>query len=562
MNQTKKLKIRDLTLRDGQQSLFATRMTQQTIDRLLPLYENAGFYIMECWGGAVPDSVMRYLDESPWNRLRKVSEAMKGRSLLSALRLINKLGGIADGAVCYTVDPTEEAPAPEKKGFFARLFGKSSAAPAPEKIFTDEYFVEKAKEMEALGAKIITLKDMAGLVNPMRAASIISKLKSSVSVPVDFHTHCTPGYGLASAVMAILNGVDILDTNIWWFGGGSAAPAIELIYIFCQRMGVEIECNMEAVGAIRNELLSARQELKDFDLAPMPVAFDPLNDTLPAEVSARFDRAIECAKAGDEEGLLAECHAIEAHFGFPKPNELVKNAEVPGGMYSNMVAQLKALKAEDLLNDAMALIPKVRRDAGLVPLVTPTSQIVGSQAVSLALDRKNGHTPVPVDPAFREKITGDAAEHAYDVTSYKKPENPVLEDLGGVKLASNDEEYLLLELLPSVANGFLRRRRTEEFEAAQAEKAAAAKAAAPAEAEVKDVAPVTGPTLNAPMGGRIITVNVKAGDAVKKGEVLLVYEAMKMENDVAAERDSVVKRVFVKPDQVVGTDAVLIEFED
>ena len=630
MNQTKKLKIRDLTLRDGQQSLFATRMTQQTIDRLLPLYENAGFYIMECWGGAVPDSVMRYLDESPWNRLRKVSEAMKGRSLLSALsrgrnlfgyvpypdsvlegfykeaiknglnvmrifdalndidnvresiRLINKLGGIADGAVCYTVDPKEEAPAPEKKGFFARLFGKSSAAPAPEKIFTDEYFVEKAKEMEALGAKIITLKDMAGLVNPMRAASIISKLKSSVSVPVDFHTHCTPGYGLASAVMAILNGVDILDTNIWWFGGGSAAPAIELIYIFCQRMGVEIECNMEAVGAIRNELLSARQELKDFDLAPMPVAFDPLNDTLPAEVSARFDRAIECAKAGDEEGLLAECHAIEAHFGFPKPNELVKNAEVPGGMYSNMVAQLKALKAEDLLNDAMALIPKVRRDAGLVPLVTPTSQIVGSQAVSLALDRKKGnpdysnasnqfislvkgeygHTPVPVDPAFREKITGDAAEHAYDVTSYKKPENPVLEDLGGVKLASNDEEYLLLELLPSVANGFLRRRRTEEFEAAQAEKAAAAKAAAPAEAEVKDVAPVTGPTLNAPMGGRIITVNVKAGDAVKKGEVLLVYEAMKMENDVAAERDSVVKRVFVKPDQVVGTDAVLIEFED
>ena len=113
-----------------------------------------------------------------------------------------------------------------------------------------------------------------------------------------------------------------------------------------------------------------------------------------------------------------------------------------------------------------------------------------------------------------------------------------------------------------MANGFLRRRRTEEFEAAQAEKAAAAKAAAPAEAEVKDVAPVTGPTLNAPMGGRIITVNVKAGDAVKKGEVLLVYEAMKMENDVAAERDSVVKRVFVKPDQVVGTDAVLIEFED
>ena len=187
----KKLKIRDLTMRDGQQSLFATRMTQSSIDRLLPLYENAGFYIMEVWGGAVPDSVMRYLDESPWERLRKASAAMKGKSLLSALsrgrnlfgyvpypdsvlegfykeaiknglnvmrifdalndldnvkesiRMINELGGIPDGAVCYTVDPKEEAPS----GFFARLFAKK-----PEKIFTDEYFVEKAVAMEAYGA--------------------------------------------------------------------------------------------------------------------------------------------------------------------------------------------------------------------------------------------------------------------------------------------------------------------------------------------------------------------------------------------------------------------------
>ena len=203
---TRKLKIRDLTLRDGQQSLFATRLDQATINRLLPLYEDAGFYIMEVWGGAVPDSVMRYLDESPWERLRIASKAMKGKSLLSALsrgrnlfgyvpypdevlrgfyeeaiknglnvmrifdalndidnvaasiRMINELGGIADGAVCYTINPKEEAPeAP--KGLFARLFGKKPAA--PEKIFTDDYFVEKARRMEALGAKIITLYVMA-----------------------------------------------------------------------------------------------------------------------------------------------------------------------------------------------------------------------------------------------------------------------------------------------------------------------------------------------------------------------------------------------------------------
>lgn len=624
--ETRKLKIRDLTMRDGQQSLFATRMSQATIDRLLPLYENAGFYIMEVWGGAVPDSVMRYLDESPWDRLRKASEAMKGKSLLSALsrgrnlfgyvpypdsvlegfykeaiknglnvmrifdalndidnvkesiRLINQLGGIADGAVCYTVDPKEDTT--KASGFGAKiksLFGKSDK---PEKIFTDEYFVSKAKEMEALGAKIITLKDMAGLVNPLRAASIISRLKAEIKVDIDFHTHCTPGYGLASSVMAMLHGVDILDTNIWWFGGGSAAPALELIYVFANRMGIEVDVNMEAVGKIRNELLNARKDLAEFDLVKkMPIEFNPLTDELPAHISAQFDKAIECAKANDEDGLLAACHAIEEYFGFPKPNELVKNAEVPGGMYSNMVAQLKALQASDLLDDAMRLIPKVRRDAGLVPLVTPTSQIVGSQAVSLAMDRKKGnpdysnasnqfislikgeygHTPVAIDPSFREKITGDSTEHPYDVTKYNKPENPLLADLDNVPLASNDEEYLLLELLPSVANGFLRRRRTEEYNAKNAARIAEEQKI---ETEKVPEEPITGEVLSAPMGGRIIQINVKAGQEVKPGDILLVYEAMKMENDVTAEKSAVVKRVLVQPDEIVGVDAPLIEFQD
>lgn len=618
----RKLKIRDLTLRDGQQSLFATRLSQAEIDKMLPLYENAGFYIMEVWGGAVPDSVMRYLDESPWDRLRIISKATKGKSLLSALsrgrnlfgyvpypdnvlegfykeaitnglnvmrifdalndidnvkesiRLINSLGGIADGAVCYTVDPKPEAPA-EKPGFFARLFGKK--AEEPEKIFTDEYFVEKARQMEALGAKIITLKDMAGLVNPLRAASIISKLKAALKVPVDFHTHCTPGYGLASSLMAIINGVDILDTNIWWFGGGSAAPAIELIYIFTKKLGIELEANMEVVGEIRTRLRGARESLKAFDLGKMPREFDPLKDTLPAEVDAQFDRAIAAAKAGDEAALLDACHAIEEYFGFPKPNEIVKNAEVPGGMYSNMVAQLKSLGASDLLEDAMRLIPMVRRDAGLVPLVTPTSQIVGSQAVSVALDRKKGnpdysnpsnqfislvkgeygHTPVPVDPAFREKITGSPIEKPYDVSTYKKPANPTLPEFGNVPLASNREEELLLELLPTVANTFLRKRREEEYKANAPEVVVEEKVEVKAAQE-----PITGPTLKAPMGGRIISIDVKPGDAVKKGDILLVYEAMKMENDVTAERDCVVKRIFVNTNEVVGTDAVLIEFAD
>ena len=603
---TKKLKIRDLTLRDGQQSLFATRMKQENVDRLLPLYRDAKFYIMEVWGGAVPDSVMRYLGESPWDRLRSCSKAMKGISLLSALsrgrnlfgyvpypdsvlegfykeavknglnvmrifdalndinnikgsiRMINDLNGyngnetISDTAVCYTVDPKD--------------------TPEAERVFTDDYFVDKAKEMEKLGAKMVTLKDMAGLVSPSRIFSLMPKLKAAVKVPVDFHTHCTPGYGLASVLTAIIQGVDIVDTNIWWFGGGSAAPSIELIDIFCRKMGVEVDVNMEAVAKIRHELKDARKALREFDLNKdkWPLDFDEAYKNMPAEIDREFDRAIEAAKANKEAELLDACHKIEAYFGLPKPNELVKNAEVPGGMYSNMVANLRALGAEDVLEEAMALIPKVRRDAGLVPLVTPTSQIVGSQAVNLAMDRRNGkpdytnknnqfiglvkgeygQTPVPVDPAFREKITGSPEEHPYDVSSYKRPANPTLDNLGGVQLALNEEEYLLLELLPAVAKTFLtNRRKAEHKEAPQAAPKAAQQAGE-----------VSGPVFNAPMGGTVMELKVKAGDVVKPGDVVLVYEAMKMENDLACDKGGTVKRVLVAEGDVMATDQPLIEF--
>lgn len=660
---TNKLKIRDLTLRDGQQSLFATRLKQENIDRLLPLYRDAKFYIMEVWGGAVPDSVMRYLGESPWDRLRACSKEMKGISLLSALsrgrnlfgyvpypehvlegfykeaiknglnvmrifdalndinnikgsiRLINELGGIADAAVCYTVDPKD--------------------TPEAEKIFTDEYFVEKAKEMERLGAKMITLKDMAGLVSPSRIYTLMPKLKEALSVPVDFHTHCTPGYGLAAVLTAIIQGVDIVDTNIWWFGGGSAAPSIELIAIFCEKLGIELDADMEAVAKIREALKEARTALAEFDLNKdnWPKDFDEALKDMPADVAAQFDRAIEAAKANNEADLLDACHKIEAYFGLPKPNEIVKNAEVPGGMYSNMVANLRALNAEDVLEEAMALIPKVRRDAGLVPLVTPTSQIVGSQAVALALDRRKGaadytnknnqfvdlvkgqygETPVPVDPKFRELITGDATEYPYDVNSYKAPENPEIAE--GVKLAANDEEYLLLELLPKVAATYLKKLRKMENKTTAAGTCccgdvnidlkvsgelidkmgglklgegeadhmllellrsvtatylqnkhnipvnATASAAAPAEGEEPAEEVFEGEVIVAPMGGKVLEVCVKPGDKVSVGDTVLVYEAMKMENDLKSDIEGVIKRVLVDEDDVIGTDQPLFEFE-
>ena len=428
----KSLKIRDLTLRDGQQSSFATRMNQAQIDRCLPFYKDANFYAMEVWGGAVPDSVMRYLNENPWTRLETIHKAIgnvskltalsRGRNLFgyapytdeiidgfcrnsiqsglgimrifdalndvnnvkSTVKYVKQYGGIADCAVCYTVDPKY----PEI-GFFGKLMGKKN----PKPVFTDEYFLSKAKQMEALGADMITIKDMSGLIPPHRVSKLVKLFKQNLNVPIDFHTHCTPGYGLASVLAAIVAGVDIVDTNCWYFSGGTGAPAIELIYVFCKKLGIDTGVNIEAVAKINTQLKEIRKELEISVFGkekPMPKPFNPLTDELPKEIDAEFDRAIKAAQADDEETLLDACHKIEAHFGFPAPNELVKKAEIPGGMYSNMVAQLQQLKAEEILPRAMELIPTVRLAAGLPPLVTPTSQIVGAQAVSCALDEKAG----------------------------------------------------------------------------------------------------------------------------------------------------------------------------
>lgn len=616
----RKLKIRDLTLRDGQQSAFATRMTQAQIDRVLPYYKEAKFYAMEVWGGAVPDSVMRYLGENPWDRLEKIKAVVgdvskltalsRGRNLFgyspytdeiiagfcrnaiesgldimrifdalndvdnikSTVKYVKQYGGIADCAVCYTVDPKY----PPLK-MWDRLRGKKN----PKPVFTDEYFVDKAKQMLALGADMITIKDMSGLIPPKRAYNLIKRMKAAgVNVPIDFHTHDTPGYGLASVVASIVAGVDIVDTNIWNFAGGPAAPAVELVYIFCKKMGIEMDLDFEAIGKINKELYRVREELSEFDAVhKFPKPFDPLHDELPAEIDAQFDRAVKAAVDEDENDLVDACHKIESYFGFPPPNELVKRAEIPGGMYTNMVAQLKQFKSEDLLEKAMELIPEVRLAAGLPPLVTPTSQIVGAQAVNVALDMKKGkpkysttsnqfvslvkgeygHTPVPVDPEFRYKIAGVREETPYDTSKYKMQPNPVLEQYGGVHLAENEKEVLLLELFPMVAKEFLMKQKKERWEAQQGKK----EDNQPERTPVTVAAPVeaTGTILTSPLPGRVVMLKVKEGDLVGKGEDVVVIEAMKMENSIPSEAAGRIKRVWVAEGDTVSENAPLVEIE-
>ncbi len=613
---SQKLLIRDLTLRDGQQSSFATRMTQQQIDRVLPFYKDANFYAMEVWGGAVPDSVMRYLNENPWDRLEKIKAAVgnvskltalsRGRNLFgyapytdeiidgfcrnsiesglgimrifdalndvnnvkSTVKYVKQYGGMADCAVCYTIDPKYP-----KLSFFDKLRGKKNPAP----VFTNEYFLDKAKQMAALGADMITIKDMSGLIQPSRIAELIPLFKKHLSIPIDFHTHCTPGYGLGAVLMAIIKGVDVVDTNIWNFAGGTGAPAIELVYIFCKKLGVELDVNMEAVAKINQELYGIRKELEAVDATKQfPNPFNPLTDTLPAHIDKEFDKAIEAARNNNEEALLNACHAIEAYFNFPKPNELVKKAEVPGGMYSNMVAQLKQLNSMDILEKAMELIPTVRLAAGLPPLVTPTSQIVGAQAVNCALDIKAGKpmysnvsnqfvnlvkgeygkTPVPVDPEFRLKIAGTREEIPYDTSKYQMQPNPTLPEAGGVKLAENEKEVLLLELFPQVAKNFLTKQKEARYQAEHKKEEVKQEASQ----EVKEE-PITGKVVEAPMPGSIFKLQVQVGDTVSKGQSVIILEAMKMENNIASDYAGKVKRIFVKEGMSVQAGAKLIEIE-
>ena len=617
---TKKLLIRDLTLRDGQQSAFATRMNQLQVDRVLDYYKDAGFYAMEVWGGAVPDSIMRYLGENPWHRLElikkgvgnasKLTALSRGRNLFgyapytdeiidgffknavesgldimrifdalndvdnikSSIRYIKKYHGLADCAVCYTVDPHFS----KMERMKSRLKGK----PLPKEVFTDEYFLNKAKEMVALGADIITIKDMSGLIQPSRITRLIPLFKKHLNVPVDFHTHCTPGYGLGAVLAAIIHGVDIVDTNIWNFAGGPAAPAIELIYIFCKKLGIQLDVNMEAVAEINKELYTIRKELDAFDaVKQFPKPFNPLVDILPPEIDKEFDKAIVAAQNNEEESLLKACHAIEAYFNFPEPNELVKRAEIPGGMYTNMVAQLKQFNSLDIIEDAMALIPSVRLDAGLPPLVTPTSQIIGAQAVNSALAAKSnrgkysnasnqfialvkgeyGKTPVPVDPQFRLNIAGTREETPYDTSNYQRQNNPVLPEFDNVHLAKDEKEELLLELFPTVALNYLKGLREKEYNEFHQQKAAENK-----NQIIFNVTEdsVTGKTIDSPMPGNIWKILVKEGDIINKGDSVIVLEAMKMENNIASEYSGKVKRIFVKEGSFVKAESLMIEIEE
>ena len=513
-----KVKIRDLTLRDGQQSLFATRMPISQIRKVVPILKDTGFYAAEVWGGAVPDSCMRYLDENPWERLREISELAdkkihltalsRGRNLfgynpypdhvikdfvkkaiengVTILRIFDALndidnlrttieatkeaGGLADVAFSFTTDPIVK----KKNGNGKR----KKQAP----VFTVDYWVKFAKEVEKLGADLITIKDMAGLLRPDVAAELIPALKDAVSIPIDFHSHCTPGYALTTAVVCMMKGVDIIDTAMFSFSSGSAAPSIDMLELFADELDIDL-------GVKRHEIVKVEKMLKDFRLELREQGFDSYTDfpdhfpDPTGEMSDLVKLSIDQLKLNKFDLALASVHKLESLVGLPPPNVAVRDAQIPGGMYTNMLSQLKEAKLEDALDDVLTEVPIVRLDSGLPPLVTPTSQIVGVQAVQNVKDMHEGrtryssctgqfvnlvkglygNTPVEITPDFREKITGSPMKEEFNPSSYKPQTIEDIPELG-VPVAEGLEEVLLVELFPMIAKKFLKNKKLREFE--------------------------------------------------------------------------------------------------
>ncbi|MBE6918136.1 MAG: pyruvate carboxylase subunit B [Ruminococcaceae bacterium] len=466
----KPLLITDTILRDAHQSQAATRMTIEDMLPALEVLDSIGYYSLECWGGATFDSCMRFLNEDPWERLRKLKAGLPNTKLQMLFRGQNILGykHYADDVVdafcrksiengidiirifdaLNDVRNLEQAIKSTKK-YGGQVEATLSYTISP--IHNEAYFVKLARELEQMGADTICVKDMANLLLPMDAYSLIKALKESVSVPIHLHTHNTSGTGDMTYLMAAYAGVDIVDTALSPLANGTAQPATESLVA-------------TLAGTVRDTGL---------DLTKM------------SEAAVHFRKIAQRLKGA---GSLD-----------PKVLNVDTNTllyQVPGGMLSNLISQLKQAGKEDKYYDVLAEIPRVRQDFGYPPLVTPSSQIVGTQAVmniimgerykvfpkeSKAMLRgEYGRLPGVVNEEVRAKA-GIAPE---DVITCRPADllEPELDKYRAefADIAKSDEDVLSLALFPQVAPKFLDRRDHPEKYAEAAAAPAAPAPAAPA----------------------------------------------------------------------------------
>ena len=447
-----KIGITETVLRDAHQSLIATRMTTEEMLPILPLLDKIGFHSLECWGGATFDACLRFLDEDPWERLRIIRDKCKNTKLQMLFRGQNMLGyrHYADDVVEYFVQKSvangidiirifdalndirnlqTAINAAKKEKAHAQVAISYTTGP----VFDLEYYKNYAKQIEEAGADSICIKDMAGLLTPYFTFDLVKAIKQTVKIPVQLHSHYTSG--LASMVMlkGIEAGADVIDTAMSPLALGTSHPATESMVAALKGTEYDTGLDLVALDEIAKYVTTLREKyLKSGLLNPKLLSSD--------------------AKA-----LIYQ---------------------VPGGMLSNLVSQLKSAGKEDKLSEVLAEVPKVRADCGFPPLVTPTSQIVGTQAVFNVilgeryktvtkefkgiLRGEYGKTPVEIDPEFRKKIIGDEQPITCRPADLLKPELEKLRE-EAKPFTEQEEDVLSYAQFGAVAEKFFERRRNRRY---------------------------------------------------------------------------------------------------
>ena len=447
-----KVKITETVLRDAHQSLIATRMPISDMIPILSEMDKVGYYSAEVWGGATFDACLRFLDEDPWERLRTIRKAMPNTKLQMLFRGQNMLGyrHYADDVLEYFVQKTvangmdiirifdalndirnlETAiKAAKKEGAHAQI----AISYTTGEVFTDEYYVNYAKQIRDAGADSICLKDMAALLTPYKTEQLVRAIKSEVDLPLQIHTHYTSGLASMCLLKGIEAGADIVDTAMSPLALGTSHAPTESIVAALQGTEYDTGLDLVKLNEIRDYFMTLRDKyIKSGLLDPKMLATDT--------------------------GALIY--------------------QVPGGMLSNLLSQLKQAGKEDKLQEVLNEVPRVRKDAGYPPLVTPSSQIVGTQAVfnvimgerykTVTKEFKGivrgeyGKTPVPIDPEFRKKILGDEQPIDCRPADLLKPELDTLR-IGCAEWIEQEEDVLSYAQFGQVAVKFFEKRRAKKY---------------------------------------------------------------------------------------------------
>ncbi|CEJ74444.1 pyruvate/oxaloacetate carboxyltransferase [[Clostridium] sordellii] len=441
MNQ---LKITETALRDGHQSLIATRLTTEEIIPILETMDKVGYHSMEVWGGATFDACIRFLNEDPWERLREIRKRVKNTKLQMLLRGQNLLGyrNYADDLVDKFIKLSIENGIDIIRVFDAlndvrnidasmkaiKKYGghcQCAISYTTSDVHTTEYYLELLKTMESMGADSICIKDMAGVLTPYNAYDLVKKMKSISKLPIELHTHCTSGIADMIYMKAVEAGIDIIDTAISPFSGGTSQPPTESLAVTFSEMERNPGLNMDALLEVAEYFKPIRDKYME-------------NGTLNPKV------------------LLTEPQTL--------------NYKVPGGMLSNLLSQLKQQNATEKYEDVLKEVPRVRADLGYPPLVTPMSQMVGTQALFNVLTGERyklvpkeikdyvkgqyGKAPAPIDEEVKKKIIGDEEVVTVRPADLLEPEFEKIKLEAGV-LAKCDEDVITYALFPQVAPKFL-----------------------------------------------------------------------------------------------------------